>query len=288
LPFGRYWAAHNLFPRRSQFWTSFPAGGTEVRFQCDLSDDIAREVCFLGCYEPQETLLASAVIGPGMTVVDLGANWGYFALVCAHRVGASGRVLAVEPHPQLVSLLRENLGANGFDWATALALAVSNSDTEGVLIGYESLGFNSGVSRLSQDGEDRGHIVKVRTVDRLLSEQGIDDVDLLKMDLEGAEGLALEGMEQGLARHRYKRLLIECHPSELSLQGRTVEELIGRLLEMGYRGWRIDHGRSTFRRCAYGRRTRLGDLLIRLDGRSVEVDEWPHYYLIDSSLPALI
>ena len=52
------------------------------------------------------------LLGPGMVVVDVGANWGYFTLVCAHLVGRTGRVIALEPHPRLASMLAENVAEN--------------------------------------------------------------------------------------------------------------------------------------------------------------------------------
>ena len=106
LPFGRYRAA-NFVGRfsRGPFRASLPADLGGYAFACDLRDSIAREVCFTGRYEPQETRLALAILRPGMTAVDAGANWGYFTLLSAHAVGPRGRVVALEPHPALSGLL---------------------------------------------------------------------------------------------------------------------------------------------------------------------------------------
>ena len=76
-------------------------------FECDLRDAISREVCFTGRYEPLETLLVQSTLRPGMTFVDVGANWGYFTLVASHLVGSSGLVVSLEPDPRLFQFFKK-------------------------------------------------------------------------------------------------------------------------------------------------------------------------------------
>jgi len=84
-PRGRYRTANWLGHRSvDPFWGRLPEDLGRLFFQCDLRDHIMREVCFTGCYEPQETALLKLLLRPGMTVVDVGANWGYFSLAAAH------------------------------------------------------------------------------------------------------------------------------------------------------------------------------------------------------------
>src|SRR5262245_56723365 len=106
LPAGRY-RAMNQIHRLSQsaFWMRSPKRLGGWSFQCDLRDSIAREVCFTGRYEPQETALVQAILKPGMSFVDVGANWGYFTLLAAHKVGVKGRVVSLEPDPRLFPVL---------------------------------------------------------------------------------------------------------------------------------------------------------------------------------------
>src|SRR5262249_47379079 len=88
MPFGRYRLANALARFSSKpFLARLPQDLGGASFVCDLQDSIAREVCFTGRYEPQETHIARMLLQGGMTVVDVGANWGYFTLVCAHLVG---------------------------------------------------------------------------------------------------------------------------------------------------------------------------------------------------------
>ena len=86
-----------------------------------------------------------------------------------------------------------------------------------------------------------------RSLDDLLDESGLDKVDLIKIDIEGGEALALAGMSAGLRRGRYRRLLLELHPVQLAEHGTSPGAIIEGLLEMGYRGWVVAHaarGRS--------------------------------------------
>ena len=91
LPFGRYQLANALAKfAHGPFVARLPQDLGGASFVCDLQDTISREVCFTGRYEPQETQLALALLESGMTVVDVGANWGYFSLIAARRRGGCG------------------------------------------------------------------------------------------------------------------------------------------------------------------------------------------------------
>ena len=95
LPAGRYQLADALARFAGEpFLAYLPADLGGWSFVCDLRDTISREACFTGRYEPQETQIAQRLLAPGMVVVDVGANWGYFTLVVAHLVGGSGAVIA--------------------------------------------------------------------------------------------------------------------------------------------------------------------------------------------------
>ena len=103
-----------------------PAWAGAYRYACDLRDGIAREVFFTHGYAPQETALVRALLRPGHTFVDVGANWGYFTLLGAHLVGPHGRVVAFEPDPRLFRTLAWNLRANALSRVRALPLAAAD------------------------------------------------------------------------------------------------------------------------------------------------------------------
>ena len=247
-------------------------------FKCDLRDSIAREICFNSRYEPQETSLIESTLRPGMTFADVGANWGYFTLIAAHLVGRSGRVISLEPDPRLFLTLQDNISRNGLSQVTALQVAAADEPGTLTLNGYDENGGNWGVSSLIADAVEGASIfpAAARPLDLLLDEQGVDRVDLLKMDIEGAEEMALRGMSAGLAEHRYKRILLEAHPTLLAAQKRTTSDVLNLLIKAGYQGWIIDHSAQAIRRAAYARALNPADYLKRLDANDC-FDAWPHF-----------
>ena len=120
MPLGRYWMVNQL--RRvpaPPFMMRLPDRLGGFLYQCDQRDSVAREVCYTGQYEPQETQLMSGLLRPADVFVDVGANWGYFSLAAAHWVGPRGRVVAFEPEPRLYRMLVTNVAANDIAWIEA-------------------------------------------------------------------------------------------------------------------------------------------------------------------------
>jgi FkbM family methyltransferase len=277
LPAGRFWAIHALSRRNCPrpFWARLAPELGGAWFACDLRDGIAREAFFTGRYEPQETAVVQRILRPGMTVVDVGANWGYFTLLAARRVGPAGRVVSLEPDPRLHDRLRANVAHNGLNNVSAHALAAAAGAGTLRLAGFDESGDNWGVSRLGDGPSGAAFDVAAEAVDGLLDELGIDEVDLLKMDIEGGESQAIRGMADGLKRHRYHRLLLELHPGLLAEQGVTVEDVCRPLGANGYRAWQIDHRPRAFRKAAYTRRVDPEDAL-RPVAAKIANDPWPH------------
>jgi FkbM family methyltransferase len=279
LPVARYWAMGAISHRlKRPFLMKLPEEIGGNWFKCDLRDSIAREVCFNGRYEPQETALLKSILRPGMTFADIGANWGYFTLLASFLVGAGGRVISLEPDPRIFAALQENIARNRLSQAAALQVAAAHEACAMTLQGYDEQGGNWGVSSLIAQAAQSADVFQatVRPLDALLDEQGIDSIDLLKMDIEGAEEMALRGMSEGLSRHRYKRILLEAHPALLAEQNRATSDVLNLLIDAGYEGWSIDHSPQAIRRAAYARRLDCEDYLKRLDCADSS-DLWPHF-----------
>ncbi len=270
MPAGRYRAIQAICGRvrPAPFWRDIPGGG---EFLCDLRDSIAREVCFTGQYEPQETLLVRRILGPGAVFVDVGANWGYFSLLAARIVGPAGRVISLEPDPRNFARLASNARrGGGAHWTTHEAAAAAR-DGALELAGYDESGDNFGVSRIAAEG---GYRVPARRLDEFLNELSIGRTDLVKMDIEGYEDEALDGMAQGLREGRYRRILLELHPALLAERGRDAARVCAMLATAGYRGWAVDHSPRATSDFAYGRAGDVSALLRPLDAG--KLGDWPH------------
>jgi len=282
LPRGRFRLLHATKSwRKAAFWATASPDVGAFQFICHLSDAIAREVCFTGRYEPQETFLLQRLLTPGQTFVDVGANWGYFTMLAAARVGSSGRIISIEPHPQILALLKANVVQNGISWATVVEAAIAASQGTKTLNGFDPAGDKWGTSFLtgshSTDREQSFEVVTAR-LDDVLDAHGVDRVDLLKMDIEGAEALAIKGMTRGLVSGRYPRILLELHPQLITSHGTTAQDVLSELLQHGYRAWRIDHSPEMTRQAAYASKMELSSFIRPLVSAQ-PLDNWPHLLL---------
>ena len=250
LPRGRYRLLAALAPSRGRLVARLAPELGGARFACDLSDALSREVCFTGLYEPPVTRVFQRHVPRGGTVIDAGANWGYFSLIAAALSGADGRVIALEPDPRQFEALSHNLSLNGFANVEPLQAAAAATAGELTLAGYDDGAANRGVSRVigaaDRDESSRRFTVPSLTIDAVTA--AFATVDLVKIDVEGAEDLVLQGMQEGLASRRYRAILLELHPGLLRARGVDPESCVRLLRDRGYRGWTIDASAAAYRR----------------------------------------
>lgn len=128
------------------------------------------------------------LVQPGQTLVDIGANYGLYALSLGRRVGANGKVWAFEPASATADLLAQSITANGTDWVTLERQALSDHSGKAWLQ-------TTGQSELNSLGPEQGpgEEVSLTTLDACLEEFGWQSVDLLKIDAEGEEERILAG-----------------------------------------------------------------------------------------------
>jgi FkbM family methyltransferase len=146
-------------------------------------------------YEPHVVSAMRPLLAPGAVVVDVGANIGYYTLLAAARVGARGRVIAFEPSRDNCALLRMSLHANRFENVALHPLAVAEA---GGTVGFGMDDSNGRISR----GDPAASALQVPAValDEFLREE--PRIDLIKLDIEGAEARALRGMAAIVRRHQ--------------------------------------------------------------------------------------
>src|SRR5262249_32474127 len=144
-----------------------------------------------GIFESETVELFLKLLAPGMTALDVGANVGQYTLLAAQRVGPSGRVHAFEPTPHVAAKLRANVRLNGFRNVTVAAMAVGDNCGEATLYYVDDDGSNNILA--PEPGYPTSVKVPLITLDDYLASQGLGKVDVMKMDIEGAELKALRG-----------------------------------------------------------------------------------------------
>ena len=160
-----------------------------------------------GYWESWITTALAHTVRPGWHCLDVGANHGYYTLVMADAVGPEGRVVPVEPTPRLAELLRETLDINGFPDVTVAQQAAT--DTAGETLQLVVPARRSLNARLSLEAGPSDAVVKVEstTIDALTDDW--PRVDLIKIDVEGAEESVWRGMQRTIADNPEIVLLLE-------------------------------------------------------------------------------
>jgi FkbM family methyltransferase len=198
------------------------------------NEDVGRSILFGKSYEPAETRVLQKFIAESSTCIDIGANVGYFSLLMGSRC-RQGKVYAFEPIPLNSSLLRASIELNRFDNIEIVEYAVGNSDSV-VLFSQSTDSAYSSIIDTERKPVERSIQVPMTMLDTFLSDKCISSVDILKIDVEGAEGLVVEGARSLLGDcHRRPRLvLMELYDPNLSAFGTRALEIVDSMRELGY------------------------------------------------------
>ena len=203
-------------------------------------------------HERETRQLLQRLAKPGMVALDVGAHVGYYARLLAERVGEGGRVIAFEPHPRTYELLRRNL--RQLPNVRALQLAASESAGNAQLYDYlmmsasgslhfdealadrqqASVGADDLAPRLETGFEMQRYGVKTAAIDDCLDQLGIGRVDLVKMDIEGAELAALRGMKRTIAASPGLALVMEYNPGALAAFGHEPARALDEVMALGF------------------------------------------------------
>lgn len=200
----------------------------------------SRSAYFLGFYEREVTIWALEFFRtkqPQM-IFDVGANFGYLAYLALSQI-KNPQIYAFEPDPNNYIWLKNNFELLKVSEQIKIeTLAVSDRVgsvrfTPSNPNSHENLWAGMNFKKEASVGEIE---VPSISLDQFCMDKKITQVDLVKMDIEGAEGFAVDGMREGLKTKMYKNILLELHPQFLSGE-HSSEKIIGRFLEQGYKGF---------------------------------------------------
>lgn len=177
----------------------------------DTSDTVIVPHLLLdGFWEAWVTLAVARALRPGWSCVDVGANHGYYSLLCAAGAGREATLLACEPNPRLATLLEMTLNTNGITGARVIRDAIA--DTDGETLGLTLPEKNTLNARLVPT--EYGHPVRTATLDTLCAD--LPKVDFVKIDAEGAEDRIWRGMSRTLARCPDITVMLEFNASRVA------------------------------------------------------------------------
>lgn len=216
-----------------------------VRLALDRQDySVAAQIVEHCGYESHLTSVFRRFLRPGMTVVDVGSNVGYYAMLAGQLVGPSGQVVAIEPNSENCRLLLLSAARNGLTNVRLRPVAVDVED--GWSYFSTHIGSNGGLQPGSVEDltDGRGLVVPTFRLDGLVE----GPVDFIKVDVEGAEARAIRG---GMEMLRRDQPVVATELSREMLgrvSGVTAEEYLGWFHDLGYRLYVIDRDTSELHR----------------------------------------
>jgi FkbM family methyltransferase len=204
----------------------------------DLATPHGRRFFGYGFCDPAARIMLS-LLKPGDVVIDGGANIGLFTVLAAGGVGSQGRVIACEPSPTTMALLRANVERNDFNWVELREVALADAPGRLSMHVFDpGSGFSSFAP--ADAGGAREVEVEVTTLDELAGEM-LDRLALVKLDVEGAELRALRGAARIFERAR-PDFIVELEPEHLERQGSSIAEVQDLFEDAGYVGYELHNG----------------------------------------------
>lgn len=210
------------------------------RLRLDLHDPgLSRDVAIRGTREEQMKYLLERELGPGNVVLDIGANIGYYTAMIGNLVGQSGQVYAMEPEPRNYALLQDNVRLNGMEaWVETFNVAASDARGTARLFVSEYSNLNT----LFPEGYDgvhtpgvTGQVVEIEATDLSSFLEGRRPVDLLRMDIEGAEVEVLNGLAPAVESGLFSgMILFEVHRPKYDDERHSMRAPLRWLFDHGY------------------------------------------------------
>jgi FkbM family methyltransferase len=199
-------------------------------------DSLTRHMMFEGMYQEDVLVALRSVIHGGDTIFDVGGHHGLMAIICSIAAGETGTVVTFEPNPYARLHLRRHLALN--DVRNVVVEEIALSDKSGTSPFYVQKGdvtWNSTIIRGFASADSLIESITVRTVtldDYIAESQVVPNV--VKIDVEGAEFLILNGAKRLLREHK-PVLIMEFNPLSAQAAGHTVHDYVEFLVKQSYR-----------------------------------------------------
>lgn len=218
----------NIVPERDELVYSTIPGGSEILVP--LNDYIGRAVYLVGDLDRKITKLLFKIIKPGDTVLDIGANLGLVTFMMSKLVGNQGRVYSFEPNPKMMSLMEKSKEKNKSSNITFFPVALGKEKSELKLLIPENV---AGKASLVKDNffntKCQEILVPVEKLSTIMSNQEINEIKLIKIDVEGFEPDVLSGAIEFLTNHPPKYIIFELNDKCYHLKNHPTIEILNTL-----------------------------------------------------------
>lgn len=202
-----------------------------------LDRDDSMRLSILDVYEPTAVKHFQERIKPGDIVLDIGAHIGYYTLMAARRVGKNGKVYAFEPSKDNCLLLSKNLKINGFKNVILVNKAVAQSTKKAkFFLSRVSSGMHSLID-IDHVGENNTEVDTISLDDFFTK---TPKVSVIKMDIEGGEYDALEGMTRLLSKSKHLSIFAEFSPFSIKKAQKSPRQFLELLKSYGFKLFSID------------------------------------------------
>ncbi len=205
------------------------------RVEFDFRDLLQRQMWF-NLYDVQEIALVKTLLKPGDVFLDAGANIGFYSLVASQLVGETGQVHAFEPIQANVDQFNTTIERNKINNIEVNQIALGAAP--GFLTIYQGddpIGNSGWASVVQTERKNRPREVAVTSLDTYLQQQNIQQVALIKLDIEGAEFAALQGCQAILSSDFRPAIILELNEFLLTPNGLTASQILRHIEAYGYR-----------------------------------------------------
>jgi FkbM family methyltransferase len=217
-----------------------------IKIMVDKNSYMGGSIFWTGFHHLNELLYIQKTLCPNMTFIDIGANQGEFTLFAANKL-SNGKVISFEPVSKQLNYLKYNLKINNFKNVDLHEFGLSDKDE--TLPVYTSHnrelhgGIHEGLSSMFKSesrSEIEEHII-VKNFDKYFEAKGLKRLDFIKIDIEGAELFALNGMINHLKKFK-PQILLEMNEATFNSAGYTSKDMFSFLSKLGYKPYRIFRG----------------------------------------------
>ena len=212
---------------RKQSWVVKEING--INFCLDLNQVIDSSLYYSGTFEEPEEKIIESVLKPGMTALDIGANFGYHTFRMAHLVSPGGTIYAFEPTSWAFEKLTMNAEMNAsLNNIQFFKIGLGDTNIDNTNISFQSS------YRLDAQRSDSIERISIAKLDSIVETHEIRQIDFVKMDVDGYEFKVISGALQSLKRFQ-PSVLLEISPAAMITNGDDPEDLIAMLISIGYR-----------------------------------------------------